>query len=72
MAKKKEEPTTQKFTRVYEDEDSKSIWTYDLSKTKSGPVSVEIQYKGELAKLYKERERKVKKSKKKIGKKVAK
>ena len=44
-AKKKEEVSSQKFTRVYEDEDSKSTWTYDYSKTKYGPVSVEITYK---------------------------
>ena len=43
--KKKEEVGNQKFTRVYEDEDSKSTWTYDYSKTKYGPVSVEITYK---------------------------
>lgn len=46
MAYKKKEVLVQtKFTRVYEDEDTKSVWTYDLSKTTSGPVSVETTYK---------------------------
>ncbi len=45
MAKKREEPVFEKFTRVYEDEDAKTVWTYDYSVTKTGPVSVEITYK---------------------------
>ena len=35
----------QKFERVYEDEHSKSVWRYDYSITRSGPVSVSITYK---------------------------
>jgi hypothetical protein len=80
MAKKQQPPVQSESTRkvrVYEDEDVKSIWTYDSKITKTGPISVEIQYKGELGKLYKERESKAKKAKttsrsKKISKSVAK
>jgi hypothetical protein len=43
--KKKEVLVRTKFTRVYEDEEMTSVWTYDLSKTKSGPISVENTYK---------------------------
>jgi hypothetical protein len=66
MAKKQQTPVQSESTRkvrVYEDEDTKSIWTYDSKITKTGPISVEIQYKGELGKLYKERESKAKKAK---------
>ena len=31
-----------KFTRVFENEASKSVWKYDLSIAKNGPVSVTI------------------------------
>jgi hypothetical protein len=58
MAKKREEPVFEKFTRIYEDEDTKTVWTYDYSVTKTGPVSVEITYKN-LPKV----ERKKKKTK---------
>ena len=34
-----------KFERVYETENSKSVWRYDYSITKSGPVSVSISHK---------------------------
>jgi hypothetical protein len=37
-----------KFERVYENEYSKSIWRYDYSITKSGPVSVSITYKKDI------------------------
>jgi hypothetical protein len=35
----------QKFERVYEDENYKSVWRYDYSVTRSGPVSVSITHK---------------------------
>ena len=38
-----------KFERVYESEYSKSIWRYDYSITKSGPVSVSITYKKDIS-----------------------
>ena len=34
-----------KFERIYEDENSKSVWRYDYSITKNGPVSVSVTYK---------------------------
>ena len=34
-----------KITRKYENEDTISIWTYDLDKFKNGPISVETIYK---------------------------
>ena len=34
--KKEEKPT--KFERVYEDEDTISIWKYDTSKSTTGPM----------------------------------
>lgn len=33
-----------KFEHIYEDEDSTSIWKYDLNKHPNGPISVEIKY----------------------------
>ena len=41
--KKEEKPT--KFERIYEDEDTISIWKYDLTKSTTGPFEVEIKYK---------------------------
>ena len=37
-----------KFERVYETENSKSVWRYDYSITKSGPVSVSVTYKKDI------------------------
>ena len=37
-----------KFERVYENEYSKSVWRYDYSITKSGPVSVSTTYKKDI------------------------
>ena len=38
------EPKPTKFERIYEDEDSISIWKYDLNKQPYGPISTEIKY----------------------------
>lgn len=35
----------QKFERVYDTDVSRSVWRYDYSITRSGPVSVSIQMK---------------------------
>lgn len=43
MNNKHEAPT--KFERVYEDEETISIWRYDLKKFRNGPVEVEYKYK---------------------------
>ena len=43
MSQKIEKQT--KFERIYEDEYCQSIWKYDYSKTKSGPISVEHKWK---------------------------
>jgi hypothetical protein len=51
MAKKKAAaevlPVVRKFVRVFEDENSKSTWTYDLSKHTAGPISTEYIDKNE-------------------------
>ena len=39
--KKEDRPV--KFERIYEDEETISIWKYDLNKTQNGPVEVEIK-----------------------------
>ena len=35
----------QKFEYIFEDEESTSIWKYDLKKQPNGPVSVEYRWK---------------------------
>ena len=40
---KTEKPT--KFEYIFEDDESKSIWKYDLKKFPNGPVSVEYHWK---------------------------
>jgi hypothetical protein len=40
---KTEKPT--KFEYIFEDDESKSIWKYDLKKFPNGPVSVEYYWK---------------------------
>lgn len=58
MKKEQEKPT--KFERIYEDEDCKSIWKYDLKKQPYGPVSVEVTYKAHILKewdMYRKRGR---------------
>ena len=48
---KTEKPT--KFEYIFEDDESKSIWKYDLKKFPNGPISVENKY---TAKYIKEME----------------
>ena len=38
---------THKVTRIFEDENMKTIWTYDYAKSKSNPLHVEIFHKKE-------------------------
>ena len=45
---KTEKPT--KFEYIYEDDESKSIWKYDLKKFPTGPVSVEYHWKAHYLK----------------------
>ena len=40
---KTEKPT--KFEYIFEDDESTSIWKYDLKKQPNGPVSVEYRWK---------------------------
>jgi hypothetical protein len=44
-SKTKKSATQTKFERVYEDEETISIWKYDLKISTSGPIEVEIKYK---------------------------
>jgi hypothetical protein len=39
-----------KFEYIFEDEESKSIWKYDLKKFPNGPVSVEYHWKAHYLK----------------------
>jgi hypothetical protein len=39
-----------KFEYIFEDEESTSIWKYDLNKFPNGPVSVEYKWKGSYLK----------------------
>ena len=60
MAKKKtaELPAIKKFVRVFEDENSKSTWTYDLSKYTAGPISTEYIDKNEPEVVLKKKKKK--------------
>jgi hypothetical protein len=56
MAKKV--PSQGKVVRIYEDADHKSIWTYDYSISRFGPISVEQVYKNEPATVKKKKSKK--------------
>lgn len=43
--KKIEEPIQTKWERIYEDEESVSIWKYNSKITTNGPVEVEYRWK---------------------------
>jgi hypothetical protein len=45
MAEKKKPTESKKYERIYETEDSISIWRYDTSKSTTGPYEVEIKPK---------------------------
>jgi hypothetical protein len=45
MAEKKKPTESKKYERIYEDEDSISIWRYDTSKSTRGPYEVELKPK---------------------------
>jgi hypothetical protein len=45
---KTEKPT--KFEYIFEDDESKSIWKYDLKKFPNGPISVEYHWKAHYLK----------------------
>lgn len=45
---KTEKPT--KFEYIFEDEESTSIWKYDLKKFPNGPISVEYKWKAHYLK----------------------
>jgi len=40
----------QKFEYIFEDDESKSIWKYDLKKFSNGPISVEYHWKAHYLK----------------------
>lgn len=68
MAKKKiaeAAPVVSKFVRVFEDENSKSTWTYDLTKYTAGPISTEYIDKNEPEVLPKKKKKAVTKKTKK-------
>jgi hypothetical protein len=45
-----EKPT--KFERIFEDEECKSVWKYDLKKQPNGPISVEYSYRAHVVKAW--------------------
>jgi hypothetical protein len=53
-----------KFTRVYEDEETTTTWTFDLDKFDKGPISVDIKYKVGADKAIKLRAKEAKQAKK--------
>ena len=52
--KKQEMERPTKFERIFEDDECKSIWKYDLKKHPYGPVSVEYSYKAHVLKEWEE------------------
>lgn len=57
-------PVAQQELKVYtyEDDETKSIWTYDYSIMSNGPISVEIIYKNEPEVVPKKKKTKKKKN----------
>ena len=46
-----------KYEKIYEDDDSKFIWKYDLDKFPNGPISVENKYPAGYVKDLKQKQR---------------
>jgi hypothetical protein len=59
-----QDPTELKFSRVYEDEETITTWTFDLEKFDRGPISVDIKYKTGADKAIKARAKEAKQIKK--------
>ena len=59
-----QDPTELKFSRVYEDEETITTWTFDLEKFDRGPISVDIKYKVGADKAIKARAKEAKQIKK--------
>ena len=57
------EPAPRKYTKVYEDEYTTEIWTYNLDKH-HGPISVDIKYKAGAEKAIKQNAKNAKQEKK--------
>jgi deoxyadenosine/deoxycytidine kinase len=57
------EPAPRKYTKVYEDEYTTEIWTYNLDKH-HGPISVDIRYKSGAEKAIKQNAKNAKQEKK--------
>lgn len=49
MAKKSQQVSSNKFKRVFEYDHATTVWTYDYSVTKNGPISVEVFYKNDAS-----------------------
>jgi hypothetical protein len=52
------------FTRIYEDDETIEVWTFDLDKFSGGPISVDIKYKAGAEKQIKNRAKEEKQIKK--------
>jgi len=49
-----------KFERRYEDDESVTVWKYDLNKSSSGPIEVNISYKNNIDKNWEKRAKEAK------------
>jgi len=47
MAKKSQQQSSTKIKRVFEYDHATTVWTYDYSVRKNGPISVEVFYKND-------------------------
>ena len=58
------EPKPTKFERRYEDDETITIWKFDLKKFDKGPIEVDIKYKAGSEKAIKARAKELKQTKK--------